>query len=64
MGGSNEVEIKNQIKEAENYRKLYHFLKKNKQHPQAIYTSRLLNPCTAELQEYDNSECLDCEIIY
>ncbi|CAB5393790.1 unnamed protein product [Rhizophagus irregularis] len=64
MGGSNEVEIKNQIKEAENYRKLYHSLKKNKQHPQAIYTSRLLNPYTAELQEYDNSECLDCEIIY
>jgi serine/threonine protein kinase len=52
------IEIKKQFKEAENYRKLHHlFFKKSKQHPQAIYTSRLLNPFTKDLK-YDNSECL------
>ncbi|GES81575.1 kinase-like domain-containing protein [Rhizophagus clarus] len=59
---SEAIEIKNQFKEAENYRKLHHSLKKNKQHPQAIYTSRLLNPYTKDLMIYDNSECLDCGI--
>ncbi|GES83246.1 kinase-like domain-containing protein [Rhizophagus clarus] len=57
------IEIKNQFKEAENYRKSHHSLKKSKQHPQAIYTSRLLNPYTKDLTIYDNSECLDCGII-
>ncbi|UZO17098.1 uncharacterized protein OCT59_008459 [Rhizophagus irregularis] len=34
-------------------------------HPQAIYTSRLLNPFTENLPKYidDNSECLDCAIL-
>ncbi|RIA93125.1 hypothetical protein C1645_819749 [Glomus cerebriforme] len=32
-------------------------------HPQAIYTSRILNPFTKDLPKYtDNTECLDCEI--
>ncbi|GBC03506.1 hypothetical protein RclHR1_05160005 [Rhizophagus clarus] len=54
------TEIRKQFKEAENYRKLpYSSFKKNKQHPQAIYTTRLLNPFTKDLQ---NSECLSCAI--
>src|SRR4051794_17742351 len=32
-------------------------------HSQAIYTSRLLNPFTKILSEYDNSKCLNCAII-
>ena len=31
-------------------------------HPQAIYTSRLLNPFTKDLPKYDNSECISCAI--
>ncbi|PKY22220.1 kinase-like protein [Rhizophagus irregularis] len=50
-----------EIGKAENYRKLnLSTLKGDKQgntHPQAIYTSRLLNPFTDEL-----SKCLDCSI--
>jgi serine/threonine protein kinase len=51
-----------EIEKAEIYR--YSYLsssKENRQittHPQAIYTSRLLNPFTKDL----NSECLDCKI--
>jgi serine/threonine protein kinase len=60
---SNANEIKNQFKEAENYRKSHSSsFKKNKQHPQAIYTSRLLNPYTKDLPKYENSDCLSCVI--
>ncbi|RGB28192.1 hypothetical protein C1646_362046 [Rhizophagus diaphanus] len=62
-GGSNAIEIRKQFKEAENYRKLHlSSFEKNKQHPEAIYTSRLLDPYTKDLPKYDNSECLDCAI--
>ncbi|UZO17102.1 uncharacterized protein OCT59_008463 [Rhizophagus irregularis] len=56
---NNEIEI--QFKEAEEYRKENLLSIKNYQettHPQAIYTSRLLNPFTKDL----NSKCLDCGI--
>ncbi|CAB4440688.1 unnamed protein product [Rhizophagus irregularis] len=53
---------KAEIEEAENYRILHlPSSKEDRQvntHPQAIYTSRLLNPFTKDL----NSECLDCAI--
>jgi serine/threonine protein kinase len=57
-----------EIKEAENYRILQlPSLMENRQtatHPQAIYSSRLLNPYTENLlKDIDNnSECLDCAI--
>jgi serine/threonine protein kinase len=56
-----------EIKEAENYRNLHlSSLMENRQtttHPQAIYTSRLLNYYTDNLPEYnDDSKCLDCAI--
>uniref|UniRef100_U9T1H8 Protein kinase domain-containing protein n=1 Tax=Rhizophagus irregularis (strain DAOM 181602 / DAOM 197198 / MUCL 43194) TaxID=747089 RepID=U9T1H8_RHIID len=48
---------------AEEYRKTNLSFIKNYQiatHPQAIYTSKLLNPFTEDLPEYnDNSQCLD-----
>src|SRR5581483_4374037 len=51
-------EIENQFKEAEEYRKAnLSSIKNNKltTHPQAIYTSRLLNPFTKDLpKEHDN----------
>ncbi|CAB5390807.1 unnamed protein product [Rhizophagus irregularis] len=56
-------DIKMQFKKAEEYRKANLSFIKNYQittHPQAIYTSRLLNPFTEDLPEYDNnSQCLD-----
>ncbi|CAB5367069.1 unnamed protein product [Rhizophagus irregularis] len=56
-------EIGLQFKKAEEYRKANLPFIKNHQittHPQAIYTSRLLNPFTEDLPEYDdNSQCLD-----
>ncbi|GES99360.1 kinase-like domain-containing protein [Rhizophagus clarus] len=59
-------DIKLQFKEAEEYRKENLSSIKNYQaasHPQAIYTSRLLNPFTKDLEEYDdNSKCLSCVI--
>jgi serine/threonine protein kinase len=59
---------KSEIEKAENYRnKNLSSLIENRQtttHPQAIYTSRLLNPFTKDLPKYDNkSECLDCAIL-
>ncbi|RGB42385.1 kinase-like domain-containing protein, partial [Rhizophagus diaphanus] len=52
-----------QFKKAEEYRKAYLSSIEYYQvttHPQAIYTSRLLNPFTEDLPEYDdNSQCLD-----
>ncbi|UZO23537.1 uncharacterized protein OCT59_015874 [Rhizophagus irregularis] len=62
------VNNKLEIEKAEEYRKLHlSSLKGDRQittHPQAIYTSRLLNPFTEDLPKYndDNSECLDCAI--
>jgi serine/threonine protein kinase len=57
-----------EIEKAEDYRNLHlSSLMENRQittHPQAIYTSRLLNPFTKDLPKYDNnSECLDCAIL-
>ncbi|CAB5367139.1 unnamed protein product [Rhizophagus irregularis] len=58
-------EIEMQFKEAEEYRKANLTSIENYQintHPQAIYTSRLLNPFTEDLPKYDddyNSQCLD-----
>ncbi|GES83242.1 kinase-like domain-containing protein [Rhizophagus clarus] len=57
------TEIKNQFKEAENYRKSHSSFLKIEQHPQAIYTSQLLSSYTKELVVYDNTECLGCEVI-
>ncbi|CAB4432388.1 unnamed protein product [Rhizophagus irregularis] len=50
-------EIKKQFQESEKYRSI----NKNRKppiHPQAIYSSRLLNPFTEDL----DAECLDCKI--
>ncbi|CAB5366488.1 unnamed protein product [Rhizophagus irregularis] len=66
-------EIETQFKEAEEYRKASANLSSIKDykaatHPQAIYISRLLNPFTKDLPNYNdddddyNSECLDCKI--
>ncbi|PKC57245.1 hypothetical protein RhiirA1_472788, partial [Rhizophagus irregularis] len=56
-------EIGMQFKKAEEYRKANLSFIKNYQietHPQAFYTSRLLNPFTEDLPEHDdNSQCLD-----
>ena len=57
--------IKSQFEMAEEYRKANLSSIENNQsatHPQAIYTSRLLNPFTEELLKYENSECFDCVI--
>ncbi|CAB5384021.1 unnamed protein product [Rhizophagus irregularis] len=55
---------KSEIEEAENYRdSQLSSLNEDKQittHPQAVYTSRLLNPFTKSLNNH--SECLDCAI--
>ena len=59
--GRNSSEIQIQFKEAEEFRESNSSL--NSQsiiHPEAIYTSRLLNPFTKDLN--DKSECLDCKI--
>ncbi|RIA85981.1 kinase-like domain-containing protein [Glomus cerebriforme] len=54
-----DYEIKDQFREAEEYRKNHlTSFKKNVQsttHPQAIYTSRLLNPFTKDLSDIDDS---------
>ncbi|CAB4399019.1 unnamed protein product [Rhizophagus irregularis] len=61
-------QYKAEIEEAEKYRILnLSSSKVDRQintHPQAIYTSRLLNPFTENLPKFtdDNSECLDCAI--
>ncbi|CAB4392906.1 unnamed protein product [Rhizophagus irregularis] len=56
-------EIEMQFKKAEEYRKANLLSIKNYKittHPQAIYTSRLLNPFTEDLSaDDDNSQCLD-----
>ncbi|CAB5344151.1 unnamed protein product [Rhizophagus irregularis] len=61
-----DYEIEKQFKEAETYRRNNLSFFKYSQldtHPQAMYTSRLLNPFTKDLEKYDKSECLACEII-
>jgi len=58
-------EIKKQFKEAEEYRKANSLSIENNQqttHPQAIYTSRLLNPYTKDLPKYDNIDNNSVEI--
>ena len=50
-------EIKKQFEEAEEYRKENTLFADNNQpttHPQAIYTSRLLNSFTKDLSKYDS----------
>ncbi|RIA94202.1 hypothetical protein C1645_873593 [Glomus cerebriforme] len=56
-------EIEKQFKEAEEYRRANPSTIEN-DHPQAIYTSRILNSFTNNLPKYDdnNTECLDCGI--
>ncbi|CAB4441659.1 unnamed protein product [Rhizophagus irregularis] len=64
-------EIEEQFKEAEKYRNTNRIIKSTF-HPQAIYTSRLLNSFTKDLPEYiddythqcinNRTECLDCAI--
>ena len=51
-------EIEKQFKEAQEYRKANPISINNDQlttHPQAIYTSRLLNPFTKNLPKYDDN---------
>ncbi|CAB4385652.1 unnamed protein product [Rhizophagus irregularis] len=58
-------EIKKQIKEAEEYRKT-NFLStgiSQSIHPQAYYTSRLLNQFTKELSKHDYTYNISAEII-
>ena len=59
-------EIENQFKEAEEYRKANLLSNENNHlttHPQAIYTSRLLNPFTEDLpKEHDNIDNSSVEI--
>ncbi|UZO14478.1 uncharacterized protein OCT59_005935 [Rhizophagus irregularis] len=56
-------EFNKQIKEADEYRKTNFLSIENSQsiHPQAYYTSRLLNPFTKDLSN-DYTDCLDCNI--
>jgi len=56
-------EIEKQIEKADEYRKTNFLSTGNSQsiHPQACYTSRLLNPFTKDLSK-DDTDCLDCMI--
>ncbi|CAB5363446.1 unnamed protein product [Rhizophagus irregularis] len=59
-------EIKKQFEEAEEYRKANFINIKNNRstiHPQACYTSRLLNPFTKELSKCDDSYNISVEVI-
>ena len=47
-------EIAKQIKEAEEYRETNPKNNQQTTHPEACYTSRILNPFTKDLQRYDN----------
>src|SRR5437868_5206636 len=58
-------EIGKQFKEADEYRKSHPFFKENRQlttHPQAFYTSRLLNPFTKSLPKHDNIDNNSVEV--
>jgi serine/threonine protein kinase len=54
--------IKEQFKEAEEYKRSRTSFDEITTHPQAIYTSRLLNPFTKNLQKYDNIDNNSVEI--
>ncbi|CAB5363418.1 unnamed protein product [Rhizophagus irregularis] len=57
-------EIKKQIEEADEYRKAnFSNSQLTNHHPQAYYTSRLLNPFTKELPKYDNIDNNSVEIV-
>jgi hypothetical protein len=58
------MKLKSNLKRQKNIEKKIYHLENNQSatHPQAIYTSRLLNPFTKDLLKYENSECLDCVI--
>uniref|UniRef100_U9UPC4 Serine-threonine/tyrosine-protein kinase catalytic domain-containing protein n=1 Tax=Rhizophagus irregularis (strain DAOM 181602 / DAOM 197198 / MUCL 43194) TaxID=747089 RepID=U9UPC4_RHIID len=58
-------EFNKQIKEADEYRKTNFLSIENSQsiHPQAYYTSRLLNPFTKDLSN-DYTDCLDLITIF
>ena len=61
-----DYEIEKQFNEAEEYRKAnLSTFESNQQttHPQAIYTSRLLNPFTIDLPKYDNIDNNSVEVI-
>ncbi|CAB4439468.1 unnamed protein product [Rhizophagus irregularis] len=62
---SGNEEIKKQIKKAEEYRKINLLSTGNSQsiHPQACYTSRLLNQFTKELPKHDDSYNISVEVI-
>ena len=57
-------EIEKQFEKAEKYRKANLLSIENNQsaHPQAYYTSRLLNPFTKDLPKYDNINNLSVEV--
>ncbi|CAB4396353.1 unnamed protein product [Rhizophagus irregularis] len=58
-------EIERQIEEAEEYRKTNFLSTGNSQsiHPQAYYTSRLLNQFTKELPKHDDTYNISAEVI-
>ncbi|GBC39061.1 kinase-like domain-containing protein [Rhizophagus irregularis DAOM 181602=DAOM 197198] len=58
-------EIKKQIKKAEEYRRTNFLFAGNSQsiHPQACYTSRLLNQFIKELPKHDNTCNISAEVI-
>ncbi|CAB4385399.1 unnamed protein product [Rhizophagus irregularis] len=59
-------EIRNQLEEAEEYRKanpLSIEVIQSNTHPQAIYTSRLLNSITKDFPMYDNINNITAEYI-
>ena len=62
----NNCVIQKQFEEAEEFREANSSstIENNQSttHPQAIYTSRLLNPFTKDLPKDDKTECLDCKI--
>ena len=63
--GEENEEIKKQFEEAEKYRKANLLYIKNNQstaHPQACYSSRLLNPFTKDLPKYDNINNISVEV--
>src|SRR5436305_74463 len=63
---SRDDEINKQFEEAFEYKKANSLTFENNQittHPQAVYTSRLLNPFTKDLPKFDNIENSSVEII-
>jgi serine/threonine protein kinase len=62
---SKDEEIKKQFEEVEEYRKTNFLSIENSQsiHPQAYYSSRLLNPFTKELPKHDDTYNISVEVI-